>query len=81
MRKEQAGWEAINFLLLIIFLGCIDTLKYNKKVGLSPKLFAPIDEGQYGVESRGTSVEICDLFCQVITLHGVRMVDEVNLVD
>lgn len=33
MRKEQAGWEAVNFLLLIIFLGCTDTLKYNKKVG------------------------------------------------
>lgn len=32
MRKEQAGWEAINFLLLVIFLGCMYILKYNKKV-------------------------------------------------
>lgn len=32
MRKEQVGWEAVNFLLLIVFLGCTDMLKHNKKV-------------------------------------------------
>lgn len=35
---------------------------------------------RFGVESRGTSVEICDLLCKVITLCDIRRVDCVNAV-